>query len=142
MRVDTRLSWHMCVFLLIDLIDGCQNNKNHPRKLSSGDERTLRRTFDKLQEDTSLFTSKWIQEGEHLNHVDLHLSSAQQRLLKNVKFVLITILSCKMGIYVKHSGCKKCLGITWMWNVLRCLFSTLPKPPGLNPIENIFHLIP
>ena len=65
MTVDTRVSLHMCALLSIDVIDGCQNNKGHPRRLSSGDERTLRRTFNKLQKETPLFTSKRIQEGPY-----------------------------------------------------------------------------
>ena len=61
-----------------------------------------------------LINCKQIQEGEHLDHVDLNLSSAHQGFLKNVMFFLITISSCEMGFYIKHSGCKRCLGITWM----------------------------
>ena len=86
MTVDTQVSLDMCVLLLIDMIDGCQNNKGHPRKLSSGDERTLRKTFNKLQKETSLFTFNRIKEGEKLNHVDLNLSSDHQGLPKNVIF--------------------------------------------------------
>ena len=52
------MSFYMCVLILIDVINGCQNNKGHPRKLSSDDERTLWKTFNKLQKETSLFTSK------------------------------------------------------------------------------------
>ena len=114
MTVDILVSLHICVLLLVDVIDRFDNNKGDPRKLPSGDERTVQRTFNKLQKETSLFTFKRIQEGEHLDHVDLHLSSAHQGLLKNVTFFLVIISSCKMRIHVKHSGCKRYLGITWM----------------------------
>ena len=43
--------------LLIDMTDGYQNNKGHPRRLSLGDERTLR-TLHKLQKELLLFTPK------------------------------------------------------------------------------------
>ena len=142
MTVDTLVSLQMCVLVLVDVIDGCKNKKGHSRKLSSGDERTLRGTFKKLQKGTSLFTSERIHKGQDLGHVDVHLSSAHQELQKNLIFFLIIISSCKMGIHVKHSGCKRCLGITWTWNVLRCLFSIMPRSPGLNAIEIMFCLVP
>ena len=89
--VDTRVSLYMCVLLLMNVIDGCQNNNGDLRKISSSDERTLRRAFNKLQKETSFFTPRRIQEGEHLDHVDLNMSSAHQGLLKNEIFFLITI---------------------------------------------------
>ena len=55
-----------------------------------------------------------MQEVEQLDHVDLNLLSTYQELLKNVIFFLITNSPCKAGIHVKHSGCKRCLGITWL----------------------------
>ena len=39
------------------MTDGYQNNKGHPRRLSLGDERTLR-TLHKLQKELLLFTPK------------------------------------------------------------------------------------
>ena len=117
MTVRTRVSLHMSVLLSTDLIDGCYHNKGNPRKLS--DEGTLWKTFDKLQLGQLLFTSRQTQEREHLDHVDLNLSSGHQGLS-------IAISSGKMGIHVKHSGCKRCLGITWMGFVLWCPFSILP----------------
>ena len=113
-------------------VSRCQNNKDHLIKLSSGDKRTLQTTFTKFERETSLFTSKQIQDGEHLYHVKLNFSSAHEGLLRNAISFLITISSCQIGIRVKHSCWKRCLGITWMWNVLRCLFSMFPRSPSLN----------
>ena len=83
MTVDTRVSLHMCALLSIDVIDGCQNNNGHPRKLSS-----------------SLFTSKGIQEEPYW----LEFVKCSSRTSVECNNFLIAISSCKMGIHVKHSA--------------------------------------
>ena len=58
--IDCKRVWQdtfLIPSLLIDMIDGYQNNKGHPRRLSLGDERTLR-TLHKLQKELFLFTPK------------------------------------------------------------------------------------
>ena len=74
MMVNTRVLLLTCVLLSMDVINCCENNIGHPRKLSSGDEGYL-------------FTSKRIQDRrEQLDHIDLNLSSAPKGLLKKVFF--------------------------------------------------------
>ena len=131
----------MWVFLLIDVIHGCQSNKDHPKKLSSGDERILRRTFNKFQKRNVVVYIQTKARRRTLGPCLFEFVKCSSRAFEECNISLITISSYKIEIDVKHSGGKRCLGITRWWNVLSFLFSKLSRLPGLNPLENICYLV-
>ena len=111
------------------------------KTLSSGDERILRRNFNKFQKRNIVVYIQTKARRRTLGPCLFEFVKCSWRTFKECNIFLITISSYKIEIDVKHSGGKRCLGITRLWNVLSFLFSKLSRLPGLNPLEDICYLV-